>query len=122
MPTKPEPGQGGTPTVLPKLRDVVLTTQFKKDFKREEKGPHRANLRRDLQAVVDKLADDVPLPPRMVDHSLGGNWKEHRDCHIKPDLVLIYRKIAAQKVKPPRPPRKPKLSLVRLGSHSELGI
>lgn len=99
-----------------------MTTQFKKDFKREDKGAHRATLRADLQAAVDKLARDVPLPPHMIDHPLGGNWKDHRDCHIKPDLVLIYRKIAAPKVKAPRQPEKPKLSLVRSGSHSELGI
>ena len=68
------------------------------------------------------LANDIPLPQHMVDHPLGGDWKEHRDCHIKPDLVLIYRKVAAAKVKPTKEPPRPTLSLVRLGSHSELGI
>ncbi|MBV9693274.1 MAG: type II toxin-antitoxin system YafQ family toxin, partial [Alphaproteobacteria bacterium] len=42
---------------------------------------------------------------------LGGDWKDHRDCHIKPDLVLIYRK-----------PDAKTLELVRLGSHSELSL
>ena len=45
------------------------------------------------------------------DHPLTGNWVEHRDCHIKPDLVLIYRK-----------PDKKRLQLIRLGSHSELSL
>ena len=39
------------------------------------------------------LAVDRPLAERYRDHALAGEWKDHRDCHIKPDLVLIYRKI-----------------------------
>ncbi|RXL71801.1 type II toxin-antitoxin system YafQ family toxin, partial [Citrobacter sp. AAK_AS5] len=42
---------------------------------------------------------------------LSGDWSDHRDCHIKPDLVLIYRK-----------PDPETLQLVRIGSHAELGI
>jgi mRNA interferase YafQ len=42
---------------------------------------------------------------------LTGEWQDHRDCHIKPDLVLIYRK-----------PDADSLQLIRLGSHSELGL
>ena len=51
------------------------------------------------------------MPRRYFDHSLGGKWHDYRDCHIKPDLVLIYRK-----------PDDASLELVRLGSHSELGL
>ena len=116
------PTEAGEPAAsLPKKRDVVITGQFKKDFKREQKGQQRATVRDDLKWTVDMLADDIALPAHMVDHPLGGNWKDHRDCHIKPDLVLIYRKVAAANVKPPNQPEKPKLHLVRLGSHSELG-
>ena len=46
-----------------------------------------------------------------VDHGLSGEWSDHRDCHVKPDLVLIYQK-----------PDAGTLRLVRLGSHSELGL
>ncbi|WP_276081858.1 MULTISPECIES: type II toxin-antitoxin system YafQ family toxin [unclassified Methylobacterium] len=100
-------------------RDVVITGQFKKDMKREQKGRHRATVRADLLAAVNLLADDHPLPPHMVDHPLGGTWKYHRDCHIKPDLVLIYRKSG----EPSDPAaERPKLHLVRIGSHSELGL
>jgi len=49
--------------------------------------------------------------PRHRDHAMTGDWKDHRDCHIKPDLVLIYQK-----------PNADTLRLVRLGSHAELGI
>ena len=41
---------------------------------------------------MDALANDQPLEPRYRDHALTGEWKDHRDCHIKPDLVLIYQK------------------------------
>jgi len=61
--------------------------------------------------VVNLLAADNPLPRRNVDHALTGEWVDHRDCHLRPDLVLIYRK-----------PDDENLELVRLGSHSELGL
>ena len=66
--------------------------QFKRDYKRETKGQHRVTLEADL-------------------HTLAGDWKDHRDCHVKPDLVLIHQKSDADV-----------LRLVRLGSHSELGL
>jgi mRNA interferase YafQ len=61
--------------------------------------------------VVTALASDQALEPRHRDHALTGEWRDHRDCHLKPDLVLIYRK-----------PEKGLLQLVRLGSHSERGL
>ena len=93
------------------MRKIDRTGQFKRDYKREAKGQHRATLDADLMPVVKALATDQPLAERHHDHSLTGDWKDHRDCHVKPDLVLIYRKPDAQT-----------LQLVRLGSHSELGL
>jgi addiction module RelE/StbE family toxin len=61
--------------------------------------------------IVSQLAADAPLPRRAFDHPLSGEWSDHRDCHIKPDLILIYCK-----------PDDEHLDLVRLGSHSELGL
>ncbi len=57
------------------------------------------------------LAENRALAPRHRDHALVGQWKDHRDCHVRPDLVLIYRKPDAEH-----------LDLVRLGSHSQLGL
>ena len=68
------------------------------------------------------LADDILAPARMTDHALTGEWKDHRDLHLKPDLVLIYRKIEPKRTKPPVEPGRPILQLVRLGSHSELEL
>jgi mRNA interferase YafQ len=93
------------------MRTIRRTTRFKRDYKREAKGRYRATLDRDLRAVVLLLAADAPLPETHRDHALTGNWKDHRDCHITPDLVLIYRKPDAET-----------LDLVRLGSHSELSL
>lgn len=93
------------------MRTIERTSQFKRDYKREAKGPYRAVLESDLIEVITALADDQPLAGRRRDHQLTGEWKDYRDLHIKPDLILIYRK--------PDPER---LQLVRLGSHSELGL
>jgi mRNA interferase YafQ len=91
------------------MRTIERSTAFKRDYKREAKGRHRATLDADLMPVLAALADDKPLEPRHRDHDLSGDWAGYRDCHIKPDLVLIYRK-----------PDANTLRLARLGSHSEL--
>ncbi|NMQ30216.1 type II toxin-antitoxin system YafQ family toxin [Candidatus Accumulibacter phosphatis] len=93
------------------MRTIEHTGQFKRDYKRETKGPHWHTLQNDFSTVVTALAHDQPLAEKHHDHSLSGDWKDHRDCHVKPDLVLIYRK-----------PDDDVLQLVRLGSHSELGL
>jgi mRNA interferase YafQ len=93
------------------MRRIENTGQFKRDYKREAKGPHRATLDAELVPVLTALASDQALEPRHRDHALTGEWKDHRDCHVKPDLVLIYRKPDAEL-----------LQLVRIGSHSELGL
>lgn len=92
------------------MRAIERTTQFKRDFKREMKGRHRAALETALASVLGALVSDTPLAERYRDHPLSGDWSGFRDCHVKPDLVLIYEK-----------PDRDTLRLVRLGSHSELG-
>lgn len=91
------------------MRTIEYTTQFKKDFRREKKGEHRKTVEALLRDVVELLAADKVLPAKNSDHALVGEWKDHRDRHLKPDLVLIYRKPDAET-----------LQLVRLGSHAEL--
>ncbi|MBU3613206.1 type II toxin-antitoxin system YafQ family toxin [Polynucleobacter sp. MG-27-Goln-C1] len=93
------------------MRRIERTTQFKKDYKRETRGRHKTALESALIEVIDLLVVDQELPERYFDHSLVGQWKDFRDCHIKPDLVLIYAK-----------PDPETLSLARLGSHSELSL
>ena len=93
------------------MRTIEPTGQFKRDFKREAKGPRRQTLQGDFTDIIAALANDLPLAVKHRDHALTGEWKDHRDCHIKPDLVLIYRKLGEDV-----------LQLVRVGSHSELGL
>lgn len=90
------------------MRTIKRTVQFKRDYKREKRRKHGINLDDILLKAVKCLVDDITLPIHMRDHALIGNC---RDCHIKPDLVLIYRK-----------PDADTLELTRLGSHSELGF
>jgi mRNA interferase YafQ len=93
------------------MRTIRYTNRFKRDYKREKSARHGKTLDGDLAEVLKQLSADTPLPRRYFDHPLSGEWKDHRDCHIRPDLVLIYRN-----------PDHAHLDLVRLGSHSELGL
>lgn len=92
------------------MRQIERTNAFKSDYKRELRGRYHAVLEKDFPDLLGLLMADKALPARCCDHALSGEWKDHRDCHIRPDLILIYRK----------PDNK--LQLVRLGSHSELGL
>src|ERR1022692_1019028 len=93
------------------MREIKYTTRVQRDYKREKSGGNGKRLDALLMEVVNLLAADTLLPRRNFDHQLSGEWNDHRDCHIRPDLVLIYRK-----------PDDVSLELVRLGSHSELGL
>jgi mRNA interferase YafQ len=91
------------------MRRIELTGAFRRDFKQEKKGQHRREIDLLITEAVGFLSEDKTLPERNRDHSLSGEWRDHRECHLKPDLLLIYRK-----------PDEIVLQLVRLGSHSEL--
>ena len=91
------------------MRTIEWTTAFKRDFKRIRATPRHQNIETLLPAVIERLSSDEPLEPRQHDHNLGGNWKDHRECHLKPDLLLIYTL-----------PDPVTLRLVRMGSHSDL--
>ena len=93
------------------MRTIKRTKLFKRDYMRVKAGRDGKRLDAMLLDVARLLVIDAVLAPRYRDHPLTGNWIDHRDCHIRPDLVLIYRK-----------PDADTLQLVRLGSHSELGI
>lgn len=90
------------------MRTIERPSAFRRDYKREAKGQHRATLDECLLPVLRALATDQPLEARYRDHGLSG-WAGYRECHVKPDLLLIYCKPDAET-----------LQLARLGSHSEL--
>jgi len=93
------------------MRQIKEFGQFWRDLRRESRGKYRLALAQELPAVIDCLRKDEPLEPRHRDHALMGQWHTYRDCHIRPDLILIYSK-----------PDPDTLVLVRLGTHSELGL
>ena len=67
---------------------VKYTAQFKKDYKLAIKRGLKIEL---LDDIIAALAMGNPLPEKNRDHALGGNWLNHRECHIQPDWLLIYR-------------------------------
>ena len=91
------------------MRRIERTNAFLRDFRREKRGHHRRDLEAVLTVVVSLLAEDTPLPERNRDHALGGDWRDHRECHLKPDLLLIDRK-----------PGTEVLQFVHLGFDSDL--
>ncbi|MDE1479986.1 type II toxin-antitoxin system YafQ family toxin [Xenorhabdus bovienii] len=91
------------------MRTIERSTAFKRDYKRESKGQYRVGLDDELAPILVALAKDEVLESRLRDHDLSGNWSGYRECHIKPDLLLIYQK-----------PDSTTLQLARLGSHSQL--
>ena len=93
------------------MRTIEWTSRFKRDYRRETKRQPGRSLDSLLSKILPVLQADEPLADRHRDHALMGDWRGHRDCHIRPDLVLIYQK-----------PDDETLRLVRLGSHSELGL
>ena len=99
------------------MRAIKRTTQFKSDFKRllREKSRRKfPEFYEEFESIIQKLADDCPLEEKYADHALAGNWRGYRDCHIRPDLVLIYRYDSEKTLE--------LLVLARLGSLSELRL
>ena len=86
---------------------VKPTTQFKKDYKQAIKRGLDIKL---LEDVIADLATGIPLPEKNRDHALSGNWVGHRECHVLPDWLLIYRIDGNVLV----------LTLSRTGSHNDL--
>lgn len=86
---------------------VKTTTQFKKDYKLAIKRGLKIDL---LEQLVASLADGISLPDKNKDHALTGNWIGHRECHILPDWLLVYRIEDDVLV----------LTLARTGTHNDL--
>lgn len=89
------------------MLDVRYSNKFKKDYKTIIKRGYNPQL---LQEVLTMLCSEQSLPPRYKDHYLSGRYEGHRECHITPDWLLIY-KIERDILT---------LSLTRTGTHSDL--
>ena len=91
------------------MRTIIFSTQYKKDLKLARK---RNLPEEELNQVVFNLANDIPLDVKYRDHELYNQFKGFRECHIKPDWLLMYRKTSDGTLQI--------LELVRTGSHSDL--
>mgnify|MGYP000912191054 FL=1 len=87
-----------------KQRTLYPTTQFRRDAKKQ----WDELISPDWATVIYYLINDHEIPKKYRDHALSGEWSGFRECHIKPDLLLIYET------------GEDSIQLVRLGSHSEL--
>ena len=85
----------------------VYTGRFKRDIKRLQK--RRKNLDK-LKSILQDLIDQKPLAPKHRDHVLTGDWVGHRDCHIEPDWLLIYKIL----------PEENQIIFETTGTHSDL--
>ena len=93
------------------MRKIYSTKQFRRDFKRLKQGQHANHIDDTLSSALNMLAADTTLPPRFRDHPMKGEFNDCRDCHVRGDLVLIYRKHGDDV-----------LELVRIGSHATLEL
>jgi len=89
--------------------EIKPSTQFKKDLKRIQKSGKKSELK-EIKRIIDELAIPAALPKKNKDHRLTGNYYKYRECHISPDLLLLYNQDDDQQ----------KLFIYRIGSHSEL--
>ena len=84
---------------------IRQSTRFRRDVKRLKRQGKDLS---ELKTIIEMLVRQEPLPERCRDHSLVGNWSGFRECHIRPDWLLIYRVEGEE------------LQLARTGSHADL--
>lgn len=87
--------------------ELEYGNKFLKDLKLAKRRGLNLN---DLKTVTDMLQEGKRLPTQYHDHTLTGNYKGFRECHINPDWLLIYKKKETVKI----------ISLYRTGTHSDL--
>ncbi|MDI9407740.1 MAG: type II toxin-antitoxin system YafQ family toxin [Candidatus Pacebacteria bacterium] len=93
------------------MRKIEWSSSFKRDYKRIKSGRYKADIDLIISEVLECLSNDKPLAQKYRDHQLHGKFRAYRECHLKPDLLLIYYKIVDNR-----------LILYRLGSHSDLEL
>jgi mRNA interferase YafQ len=88
---------------------LVISTKFKKDLKKVAKNPTDKKLTTGMLKVL-KEKGVSGIPKKMKPHKLKGDYKDNWECHIKPDLLIIWYQIEDLQT----------IKLVRIGSHSDL--
>jgi len=88
---------------------IVVSTKFKKDLKKVKKSPKNFELTRSILKILQQKGV-IGIDKSMKPHKLLGDYKDNWECHIKPDLLIIWLQIESPKT----------IRLVRIGSHSDL--
>ena len=89
------------------LLELKKTSQFRKDLKRVVKRSLNVDL---LDEIIQTLRERKPLDPKHRDHALTGDFSGFRECHIRPDWLLIYMVDGKNLI----------LTASRTGTHSDL--
>lgn len=89
------------------MLNVEYTSRFKRDLKLAKRRGNKLDL---LQKIMNQIRDEITLPAKLKDHPLTGNWDGHRELHLEPDWLLIYKIIHSSKT----------AIFVRVGTHSDL--
>lgn len=88
------------------MLELVVSSAFKTEVKKIK----NAHIKAELKYVLDRLLNEELLDKKYKDHALSGNYKNYRECHVKPDLLLVYKIVKSELV----------LYAVHIGSHSDL--
>lgn len=88
------------------MLELVVSSAFKSEVKKIKNSKDKA----ELKLVLDILLSEQILAPKYKDHCLSGKYKDYRECHVKADLLLIYKIVKSELV----------LYAVHIGSHSDL--
>lgn len=86
---------------------IEVTTKFKRDLKLAKRRNKDLSA---LKEIMNQIVAEKPLDKKLKDHTLVGNWHGHRECHIEPDWLLIYKLLQTEKV----------VIFTRTGSHADL--
>ncbi len=84
---------------------IDYSSRYKKDVKKINKKDIKK-----VDEIINRLASNEVLEEKYHDHKLQGDWIGFRECHVKPNLLLVYKKLDDVLI----------LTAVRLGSHSDL--
>ncbi len=91
------------------MLEIILENSFGRDYRKVQLNPLHKNVDALIEEFYSLLSLGQKLPVRLKDHQLHGEYKGFRECHLKPDLLVIYQLVPG-----------PALRLIRIGSHSQL--
>ncbi len=92
------------------MYSIKRSKQFERSFKKLQYGGVKIVIRQEVSAVIDLLSSGKKLPDKYNDHQLKGEYLGYRECHVRPDLLLIYQIQNKELI----------LVLIDIGSHSSL--